>query len=227
MPTCSWGWECSSTTAPGSNSATDIIIFSAVQVAMWTPGKIVWRAHCSGVGEYWLIEAPNPGVSGKQTGRGPSGPTARTSSVVSLSRLIAEGPGQGEVHFRGRPYDQRHGAGVVTDSGPAAVLVLAGPALRVDRARDEADQGLGVLEDQLLLEDLRQVEIHVGRDQVADGVGPHHHHLPGLLGGDHLEGLVLDDVGESHVVEELAEQGPDGELSGLEGDRGLVLHTGL
>src|SRR5262249_5350039 len=55
MPTCSCGCACSSTTAPGSISTTDSIIFSAAQVRMWTPGKIVCRLISSGVGKNSLI----------------------------------------------------------------------------------------------------------------------------------------------------------------------------
>ena len=51
MPTCSCGWECSSTTACGSRSTTESIIFSAAQVRIVTTGKIVWREHSSTLGK--------------------------------------------------------------------------------------------------------------------------------------------------------------------------------
>src|SRR5271166_2983575 len=55
MPTCSCGWECSSTTALGSMSTRDIIIFSAAQVRMWTPGKMVCGLNSVGWGKNRLM----------------------------------------------------------------------------------------------------------------------------------------------------------------------------
>src|SRR5262245_29415138 len=58
MPTWSCGCECSSTTEFGSRSTTDSIRRSVALVWMWTPGKMVCRAHSSGVGKNRLMVTP-------------------------------------------------------------------------------------------------------------------------------------------------------------------------
>src|SRR5437660_8771124 len=93
IPTCSCGWACSSTTTCGAMSTTDSIIRSAAQVRIWTPGKIVCRAHSSGEGKYRLT---GEGRWEKPAGGGVAREAAPAAHGGGLGALGGDpGPGRG------------------------------------------------------------------------------------------------------------------------------------
>src|SRR5262249_1966827 len=107
MPTCSCGWACSSTTERGSRSTTEIIIFSAEQVRMCTPGKVVWREHSSGVGKNSLTRAS------PQETQAPAGTRPGPRWRLMVNR--GPSPGQHEVDLGALLDDQRQGPRVEDD----------------------------------------------------------------------------------------------------------------
>src|SRR5262249_13041859 len=132
MPTCSWGWACSSTTACGSRSTTDSIILSAAQVWMRTPGKMVCRLNSPGAGKNRLIA----GASAQRENAG-KGRVPRRRSAFAPGCRSTHGDAH-QVMDLGRLADhERHGDRVEGD-GAQAALVVDGPALRLN---DLGDQG--------------------------------------------------------------------------------------
>src|SRR5262245_16922629 len=136
IPTCSWGWECSSTTACGWRSTTESIIFSAAAVRMVTPGKIVCWPHSSGVGKKQLTASSNErgGASFERTH-----PPLQLSTDCSRCKAAAEHA----MYLGALADDERHGRGVEGNGAQAAVAL---PRTRFDRGLHQLDDVLDVLQ---------------------------------------------------------------------------------